>query len=181
MNKGIIKVLLGILVLSFIGIKYHPDFDEISFFIKYRPNFKFQYKSPLAESNLDLNDMLPSLQKEEIRYQEFVGDYLNSTFLDKMSPGIIALMSFLLISGVFSMVVSRKNRNRGSYKRMVTAYLSNVMVFFFVYSLYWNFKINGTWLIVLYFLLCTLFIILIYTRSFHKRYKKFTYKLTRSH
>lgn len=177
MSSGVIKLLIGVITLSFIGIKFHPELNEPSFFIKPVPNFKFQYYSPLSENGLHFEELSKEQQKEELSYQKFVGDYLQGNFADTLSPIIIAFMSFLIISGAFSLIVSRKSRNRNSWKRMLTAYLGNLLIFFLMFSIYWNFKPNGALVISAYFVLCILFVTLLYTRSFRRKYKKITSKI----
>ena len=55
MKKAIAEILLGLFLFSFIGIGYDREFNEQTFFIKYKPNLKLDYKSIIAVSYTHLD------------------------------------------------------------------------------------------------------------------------------
>jgi hypothetical protein len=59
----------------FLGIYHGREFTDKHLFLKHRPTFKFNFYSPLGESDgtlKTLNALNPKLGYEEMKYQEYV-------------------------------------------------------------------------------------------------------------
>lgn len=159
MIKTIIKLFIGIILFTFIGIKYDTEFYEPEFFVKHKPNFKIEYYSPIGESDLTLNDLSGNRKQQEIDYLEFVGNYYDRDFLDNLSSFIIPLMSLLILSAIVQLigVIDRKDR----LKNFIFGYVSNLLWLFVTFAIYWNLGVNGFLMAIIYLTLSLLSIIAI--------------------
>ena len=159
MIKAIIKILVGFLLFLFIGIKYDTEFYQAEFFIKHKPNLKVEYYSTIGESDFTLNDLRGNRKEQEMAYKEFVGNYYDSDFLDKLSFFIIPLMSLFFLSGIAQLlgIINRKNEliNLG------LGYLSNLILLFILFTIYWTLGIPGLFIIIGYWIFSALSIVLI--------------------
>lgn len=159
MKTQVLKIVIGFILFTFIGIKYHPEFHEPAFFIKHKPNLKVEYYSPISESNLTLNDLKGKIRKEEIAYQEFVGNYFYNDTLDKLSFLIIPLMSSLIISGILKVVGVIKSRD--NWVKLFLGYLSNLILLFITFGIYWNLDVQGLIMIIIYLIFSAYTIVLV--------------------
>lgn len=159
MIKAFIKILIGITLFSFVGIKYDTEFFEPELFIKHKPNFKIEYYSPIGESDLTLNDLRGERREQEITYREFVGNYYDRGSSDNLSFLIIPLISLLILTGITQIirVIDRKTQ----MKELLIGYLSNLIWLFITFAIYRSLNLNGLLMIITYWTLSLLSIILI--------------------
>ena len=61
----IIWILVGALLLAFIGVKNHPTQGHRMVIVKHKPSFKLEYYSPIGDSKKLLEELSPEEQKEE--------------------------------------------------------------------------------------------------------------------
>lgn len=76
-NKISITIFTFFLVLSlrfFCGVYIHDEFAEKTFFIKYRPIWKWRFFSPLGQSDLTIKELSEQEQIEQKYFNEFVKD-----------------------------------------------------------------------------------------------------------
>lgn len=152
---GILRILLGIVILLFLGIKQHPEYGDSSLFVKYRPSLKFEYYSPVAKYGTPYDNLTSEQLQDEQAYQQFVGDRFEGGLLQLLVPVGVPLMTFLMITGVLRVYFrNSKYKRRFRFKRELTFYLCTLTLFFIIYYLYWNFIGQGKFVIVLYFSLC---------------------------
>ncbi len=159
MTKAIIKIFIGITLLSFVGIKYDTEFYEPEFFVKHKPSFKIEYYSPIGESDLTLNDLYGDKREQEIVYRDSVGNYYDRDFLDNLSFLIIPLISFLILTVIAQIigVIDKKTQ----LNEFIFGYLSNLIWLFVTFAIYWNTNLNGLLMTIIYWILSLLSIILI--------------------
>ena len=159
MTKAIVKIFIGIILFTFVGIKYDTEFYEPEFFVKHKPNFKIEYYSPTGESDLTLNDLSGNRKEQEIAYREFVGNYYDRDLLDNLSFFIIPLISFLILTGIAQLIgmIDKKTQLR----EFIFGYLSNILWLFTTFSIYWNLKLNGLLMTIIFWALSLLSIIMI--------------------
>jgi len=101
MKTGIILLIIAFILSLFIGVKYHPEFHEPTFFWKHRPTFKLNYNSPIGDSGRALDKLTGKKKQEELDFREFVGDYFENDFLDHFAVPVIPLISSLIGIGFF--------------------------------------------------------------------------------
>ncbi len=158
MWKIILKLNIGILLLTFTGIKYDREWNEPSFFIKHRPTFTFEYYSITGESDVTIEDLKDDETKKiEQQYIEFV-DKQKDNFLDQFAFLIIPLFLVLIISSCLQLltVIPRKKH----IKAFVFSYCSSLFLLFFTY---WNFfNVGGNILNLCFFILTTASIFYMY-------------------
>ena len=68
----IIWIAVGCLLLSFIGVKNHPEENHRMIIVKHRPSLKLEFYSPLGGTNKLFEELSPKEQKEEELYREFI-------------------------------------------------------------------------------------------------------------
>lgn len=159
MKIQVFKIIVGFILFTFIGIKYHPEFHEPSFFIKHKPSLKIEYFSPISESDLTLNDLTGKIKDEEIAYQEFVGNYFYNDTFDNLAIFIIPLMSTLILSGTLKLFGIIKKRD--NWTNLILGYTSNLLLLFITFGIYWNLEIQGLIMIIVYWIFSTYSIMLI--------------------
>lgn len=159
MKIQLFKIIIGFILFTFIGIKHHPEFHDISFFIKHKPNLKVEYYSPTGESDLTVSDLEGKKREEEIAYQEFVGNYFHNDTLDEFSFIIIPLVSLLIISGTLKVFGILKNRD--NWVNLALGYSSSLFLLFITFGIYWNLNISGLTMIIIFLIFSTYFIVLI--------------------
>ena len=162
MTKALIRILIGITLFSFVGIKYDTEFYEPEFFIKHKPNFKIEYYSPIGDSDLTLDDLSGERKEQEIAYREFVGNYYDRDILDNLSFFIIPLISLLILTGIaqISRLIDKKTR----LKNFLFGYMSNLVLLFVTFAIYWNLNFNGLLMTIIYWTLSIISIILIHRK-----------------
>ena len=166
MKIGILKILAGLILFSFIGIKYEPEFAEPSFFLKPKPSLTIEYWSPLGDSDMRLEDLTGARRQQELDYSEFVGDFFdNNEVADTIAFLLIPLMMFLLISGflhVFGLSVNWLYR-----ARFLAGYFVCFAILILSFMAFWNCGYNGYFMTGLFVVFCTL--ILVYLSTQYKK------------
>lgn len=71
-TRRILPLFLGMLLLSCTGLAHDPEFSEATPFLKHRPSLRFQFRSPIGESDMRLENLDPERKAEEEAYREFV-------------------------------------------------------------------------------------------------------------
>ncbi len=71
---GISIALITLLTRLYCGVYVHDEFAEENFFIKHRPTWKWKFYSPIGQSDLKLQDLIPEKQSEQKYFNEFVRD-----------------------------------------------------------------------------------------------------------
>lgn len=69
-----ISIILCFAVRLFCGVFEHDEFGNDVYFIKHKPTWKWRFYSPQGESDLDPSQMTPAQQKEQLLFDEFVGN-----------------------------------------------------------------------------------------------------------
>jgi hypothetical protein len=101
---------LLLLAVLFTGRYEDDEFGEKSFFIKYRPTFKFYFYSPTGMSDTRVADLPPALQDEEKAFREFVvrtGVQYPGTRLVLLVPVLIQSALTFLLFGSFAFLGRR--------------------------------------------------------------------------
>lgn len=69
-----IVLTLCVIIRLFCGVFEHDEFGDDVYFIKHKPTWKWRFYSPQAMSDLELNQLTPAQQKEQLLFDEFVGN-----------------------------------------------------------------------------------------------------------
>ena len=105
-----IKLLLGLLLISFIGIEYAPDTDASNFFIKSRPTLKFEYYLPGASIWEPIETLSEKNKEEYLKYNEIVAHRDFTRKLDRFAFFIVLLATVLTTSGLVGLIVNKKTK-----------------------------------------------------------------------
>lgn len=155
MIKNILFIVSGVIILSFTGIKYDTEFFEPAFFIKHRPTLKFNYYSPIGESDETLNELSEDRKKEEIAYQEFVGNYYQHDTLDNYAEIIIQVAVFLILFGSIRL---SQQVSRISWRNVLIENGIGFLLFLCSFALDWGTSVPGQVSVALYLIGNTLVI-----------------------
>jgi hypothetical protein len=159
MKLNIIKLLLGIILISFTGIEWAHDTEDYNIFIKDKPNFKFVFHSSFHELDETLS------HKEKEKYQEYLDVVFSHThnkiqILDRVSIFIIVLATVLMISGLVGLIVNKKTKE---IKLLLLDYFMQFALIIFLIGLYAirpyheNLPTDGRFYVLIYFLLALTF------------------------
>lgn len=154
MKNALIRLISGLILLSFIGIKQDPEFYEPSIFLKYRPHYKMVFWSPTGESDWTMEDLSPEKQREERLYNEFVGNYWDHEITGTIAVFACPFIGFLIGTGLLFPFLRR--RKTESLKTFGLAFLWSAGLFLLMALGYWNLKAESwAWFLGYGFLLMT--------------------------
>jgi len=104
MNNYLKSSLIFFLITwLFVGVFYDDEFREPEIFIKYRPTFKLFFHSPIGMQDLKISDLSIEMQKEELAFQEFVGERQFNNYFSFLPYILIQLIiTSLLFGGIKS-------------------------------------------------------------------------------
>ena len=154
MKIGILKILIGLILFSFIGIKYEPEFVEPAFFLKPKPSLTIEYKSPIYGSDLSLEELKGPRRQQELDYREFVGSYYNNPVSDGIAFFLVPIMMFLLITGLMQVLGNEVNWRRRA--RFLIGIIGCLFFLVLAFLFYWNLGYNGYIMTALFMLMCIL-------------------------
>lgn len=151
MYRALLKIALGIFLLSFIGISYDDEFYEPDFFVKHRPSLQLKFKSATGQSDLTLQDLSVEARKQQLLYQEFVVDQKRD-FLDNLTLFLIPLTSLLILSGLLQLtsIISRK----ADWRHFLAFYGSCFLLFIISGVIVWNYQADGFVVSIIYAISC---------------------------
>lgn len=163
MKKSVIKLIIAIILFSFIGIKKDREWNEPSFFIKHRPTFTVEYYSITGESDTTAEDLKDfNDRKKELDYIEFA-ENSKDDFLDNLTVFLIPLMVVLLILSMLQFL--KLIPINTTFKAFIISYICSLFLFFILFFIYWNFFSEGLLLIISYFVLTLITIYLMYKKN----------------
>ncbi len=133
---AIIYIVIGFILISFIGIKYHPEYEERFVIVKYKPSLHFVFYSPIGDSDLTLEELSPVLKKEELLYREFVKRPSGRT-VDNIALVFFQIALFLIISSLLQLLFFRR-KYRPKLGRVITINLIAFAVLLGMYQVFWT-------------------------------------------
>lgn len=132
MKLNIIKLLIGLILISFAGIKSNLCEEGSVIFIKNSPTFKFIYDPP--RGCYEPTENLTAREKEEYdNYNKIVMRHSYSRFLDKIAYLIILSANVLMVSGLVGLVVNKKTKE---IKLLLLDYFMQFSLTLFLIGLY---------------------------------------------
>lgn len=161
MNKFISIFWMGVgaLILSFIGVKEHPEHQNNRMVIvKHRPNFKLVFYSPILSSDNanELDDLNEMEKKEELYYREFIKREDAKT-VDNFGILFFQLGIYLLVVNVLQLVFFRR-KNKIRTRMFFSINTVGLLFALLIYQIYWTEQIDLWIVIALQTLLNTLLI-----------------------
>jgi hypothetical protein len=149
-----IKLLLGLLLISFTGIRYASDTDVSYLFIKNKPTLKFEYHPPIGI--YESVEALPEKTKQEYhKYTDVVAHRNLARKLDRFALFIVVLATVLMTSGLVGLMFNKKTKE---IKLLLLDYFMQFGLALVIGGLYRpdpirNPQFDGRLLILLFFLL----------------------------
>lgn len=142
---SILWIILGALMLSFIGVKHHPVKDNRMVIVKHRPSLHWEFKSPLRGARQDVEDLTPAEQEQEHLYQEYVKRSEPHT-IDNVALVLFQVGIYLIILNLLKLIFFRR-KYRFKLGHFLSLNTLGVAVVLATYQVYWSKAID--WPIVL--------------------------------
>lgn len=132
----ILWIAIGILLLSFVGVKNHPSKDNRMVIVKHRPSWHIEFKSPIGDSQKLLEELSPEQQREEQLYRQYVKRSEPHT-IDNIALLLFQVGLYLIVLNILKLIFFRRK-----YKFKLGRFLSlNILGFGMalgLYQIYWS-------------------------------------------
>jgi len=154
-------IAIGLVLLSFIGVKNHPLEDHHMIIVKHRPSLKLEFYSPIGdveklfaairpedqkqEFDRLFNELSPEDQKEQLLYQQYIYRSQART-IDNIALLFFQVGLYLIIINLLSLVFFRR-KLRIKPKRFLSINAIGLVVAFGAYQIYWT-KDIVLWVVV---------------------------------
>jgi hypothetical protein len=132
----IIWILIGGLLLSFIGVKNHPSQEHRMVIVKHKPSFKLEYYSPIGDSKKLLEELSPEEQKEELLYREFIKRPESHT-IDNIALVFFQVGIYLIVLNLLKLIFFRR-KYKFKIGRFISLNLIGIAIAMGVYQIYWT-------------------------------------------
>jgi hypothetical protein len=132
----IVWILIGGLLLSFIGVKNHPSQGHRMVIVKHKPSFKLEYYSPIGDSKKLLEELSLEEQKEELLYREFIKRSESHT-IDNIALVFFQVGIYLIVLNLLKLIFFRR-KYRFKLGRFVSLNVIGLAVAMGVYQIYWT-------------------------------------------
>ncbi|MCH2021678.1 MAG: hypothetical protein MK207_04285 [Saprospiraceae bacterium] len=144
----IVWIIIGLVLLTFIGVKKHPDdLNNRMVIIKHRPNFKLEFYSPL-QSSKDVKlfeDLSIEEQKEEQLYQEFIKRKEART-IDNLALVFFQFGIYLIVINLLQLIFFRR-KTKIKINRFFSINGIGLAVAMGIYQIYWTEDI-ALWIVI---------------------------------
>lgn len=132
----IIWIAIGILLLSFIGIKNHPSKDNRMVIVKHRPSWHIEFKSPIGDSKKVMEELSPEEQQQEQLYRQYVKRSEPHT-IDNIALLFFQVGIYLIVLNLLKLIFFRR---KYSFKLGRFLYLNilGAAVALGLYQVYWS-------------------------------------------
>jgi hypothetical protein len=144
----LIWIIVGVVLLTFIGVKNHPDEQNNRMvIIKHRPSFKLEFYSPLqsAEKVILFEDLSPQEQEEENLYREFIKRKEART-IDNLALVFFQFGLYLIIINLLQLIFFRR-KNKIKINRFFSINGIGLVVAMGMYQIYWTEDI-ALWIVI---------------------------------
>lgn len=149
-------IVVGTILLSFIGVKNHPKEDHRMVIVKHKPSLKLEFYSPLGGTNKLFEELNPKEQEEELLYREFI-KRPDAQTADNIAIIFFQLGLYLIVLSLLKLIFFRRK-----HKFKIGQFLSfntlGVAVAMGIYQVYWVKDIN-LWTVIMIQVLLNLVLI----------------------
>ncbi len=145
----LIWIIVGVVLLTFIGVKNHPDEQNNRMvIIKHRPSFKLEFYSPLQSSEKvkKFQDLSPEEQEEENLYREFIKRKEART-IDNFALVFFQFGLYLIIINLLQLIFFRR-KNKIKINRFLSINGIGLVIAMGIYQIYWTEDI-ALWIVVI--------------------------------
>lgn len=132
----IIWIAIGILLLSFIGIKNHPSKDNRMIIVKHRPSWHIEFKSPIGDSKKVMEELSPEEQQQEQLYRQYVKRSEPHT-IDNIALLFFQLGIYLIVLNLLKLIFFRR-KYRFKLGRFLYLNILGAAVALGLYQIYWS-------------------------------------------
>ena len=142
---SIVWIALGALMLSFIGVKYHPVKASRMVIVKHRPSLHWQFRSPLGGSRQTMEELSPEQREQELLYRAFVKRSEPHT-IDNAALVLFQVGLYLIVLHLLKLIFFRR-KYRFKLGRFLSLNALGIAVALGMYQIYWSHSID--WPVVL--------------------------------
>ena len=141
-------ILIGATLLSFIGVKNHPDEQNNRMvIIKHRPSLKLEFYSPLESADIvkDFESLNEAEKKEEQLYREFIKRKEART-IDNLALVFFQLGSYIILINLLQLIFFRR-KNKIKIRRFLSINALGIAIALGIYQIYWTEDI-ALWIVI---------------------------------
>ncbi|MFK7796308.1 MAG: hypothetical protein AB8E82_02565 [Aureispira sp.] len=132
----IIWIAIGILLLSFIGIKNHPSKDNRMIIVKHRPSWHMEFKSPIGDSKKVMEELSAEEQQQEQLYRQYVKRSEPHT-IDNIALLFFQVGIYLIVLNLLKLIFFRR-KYRFKLGRFLSLNILGTAVALGLYQIYWS-------------------------------------------
>jgi len=132
----VINIIVGLLLISFIGIKHHPEFSDKMVIVKHRPSLHFVFESPIGDSEKTMEDLTPAEQEQERLYRQYI-KRPNTRLVDNMALVFFQVGLFLILSSLMRFIFFRR-KYKPSLRRIFTINALSLALLLAMYQMFWS-------------------------------------------
>lgn len=123
----LLGLLLLLLTLLYVGVFEHDEFSYHVLFPKHRASLQFYFYSPTGMSDLQLSNLSPQLQKEELAFDEFVVS-TKALFGENGFPLLPILLIQSSVSFLIMGIFRRKTSTTQAFKQTMLHFVFNLPI-----------------------------------------------------
>ena len=141
-------ILIGATLLSFIGVKNHPDEQNNRMvIIKRRPSLKLEFYSPLESADIvkDFESLSEAEKKEEQLYREFIKRKEART-IDNLALVFFQLGLYIILINLLQLIFFRR-KNKIKIRRFLSINALGIAIALGIYQIYWTEDI-ALWIVI---------------------------------
>ncbi len=141
-------ILIGATLLSFIGVKNHPDEQNNRMvIIKHRPSLKLEFYSPLESADIvkDFESLNEAEKKEEQLYREFIKRKEART-IDNLALVFFQLGLYIILINLLQLIFFRR-KNKIKIRRFLSINALGIAIALGIYQIYWTEDI-ALWIVI---------------------------------
>jgi len=145
---ALLWILIGATLLSFIGVKNHPDEQNNRMvIIKHRPSLKLEFYSPLESADIvkDFESLNEAEKKEEQLYREFIKRKEART-IDNLALVFFQLGLYIILINLLQLIFFRR-KNKIKIRRFLSINALGIAIALGIYQIYWTEDI-ALWIVI---------------------------------
>lgn len=132
----LLNILVGLFLISMIGIKYHPEYNERTVIVKHRPSLDFVFYSPIGDTDKTLEDLSHKEQKQELLYRTYI-KRPNARTVDNVALLLFQTGTYLIVVSLLQLIFFRR-KYKVKIGRAITINILALAVLLGMYQIFWT-------------------------------------------
>jgi hypothetical protein len=132
----LLNIFVGLALISMIGIKHHPEYNERTVIVKHRPSLDFVFHSPIGDSDKTLEDLSPEEKEAELLYQTYI-KRPNARTIDNVALVLFQIGVYLIVVSLLQLIFFRR-KYRVKIGRALTINILALAILLGMYQIFWT-------------------------------------------